>query len=462
MKESLHKTLVGTSLAAAAGLNAAAQDAMAAGSRPNIVFIMADDMGYGDPTCYGGTIATPNLDRMAREGLKFIDFHSTGSVCSPSRAGLLTGRYQQRAGIDGVITADPSCSAYKLGLDVKTPTFAGVMTKNGYTAALFGKWHLGYLPEFHPMNFRFDRFVGYVSGNVDYLSHYDRMGTFDWWHDRKLTKEKGYTTHLITRHAVEYIRQHKDEPFCVYVAHEAVHSPMQGPNEAIQRGPDRVKGRRRPNDEVFKDMLQEMDKGIGQVLAAIRDAGIAEKTLVIFTSDNGPMKFSSPGPLRGRKGSIYEGGHRVPTIAWWPGTIKPNTVTAETGIGIDIFPTMLDLAGIETDLDLDGVSLKPVLFGGELEPRKLFWRNSGLSPSAKTLDCKDSPKAIRDGNWKLVASAYYKKLELFDLETDVGEKTDLAAKYPERVAEMKADLVKWESEMIPSLPYRILPQKTFR
>lgn len=428
--------------------------------RPNIIFIMADDMGYGDPTCYGGNIETPNLDRMAREGLRFTDFHSTGTVCSPSRAGLVTGRYQQRSGIDGVISADPDSAAYKLGLDPKTPTFLSVLSKNGYRTAVFGKWHLGYREEFHPMNFEIEKFVGFVSGNIDYHSHYDRMGTFDWWHGREKTREEGYSTHLITKHAVRFIEEAGDKPFCVYIAHEAVHSPMQGPQDPAQRGPDSKKGAKRPNAEVFKDMLQELDKGVGEIIETVNKAGLAENTLIMFTSDNGPMPESSPGPLRGKKGSIYEGGHRVPTIAWWPKTIEAGKETTQTGIGIDVFPTMLDIADIETDgLALDGTSLMPVFKGQQLEPRKLFWRNSGLNPNSKTLDCPDSPKAIRDGKWKLVASPGYQQLELFDLESDLGEKNDLSEKFPDRVETMKADLIAWEMEMLPTLPYKVSEQK---
>lgn len=442
---------------------AVAADTPAPQKRPNFIIILADDMGYGDPTCFGGSIPTPNIDKMAEEGMRFTDFHSSGTVCSPTRAGLVTGLYQQRTGVDGVVTADPKCAAYTLGVDPeKFTTFPQLLAKANYKTAIFGKWHLGYLEKYNPMNFSFDRFVGYISGNIDYISHYDRMGTYDWWHGRKQVKEEGYSTHLITKHAVNYIKENKDNPFCIYVAHEAVHSPMQGPTDVIQRGPDKVKGQRRNNKAVFKDMLQEMDKGVGQVIQAVKDAGIADNTLVIFTSDNGPMQFSSPGPLKGRKGSIYEGGHRVPTVAWWPGTIKAGTETGETAISIDIVPTMMDLADIKTRQKFDGVSLKPVLTGGALAPRKLFWRKGGLSPFSSSWDCKDSDKAIRDGKWKLVAKPYYKSVMLYDLENDLGESKNLAAAHPERVAQMKADLMKWETEIIGTLPYNILTEEEFK
>ncbi|MFK7850468.1 MAG: sulfatase-like hydrolase/transferase [Akkermansiaceae bacterium] len=430
-------------------------------SIPNIIFIMADDMGYGDPSCYGGKINTPNLDKMAKEGLRFTDFHSTGTVCSPSRAGLLTGRYQQRAGIDGVISADPESAAYKLGLDPQTPTFLNTLSEKGYKTGVFGKWHLGYLEKFQPMNYGIDTFVGFVSGNIDYHSHYDRMETFDWWHNRKKIKETGYSTHLITEHTIRFIEDAGDKPFCIYVAHEAVHSPLQGPQDPIQRGPDKPKKQNpRPKNVVFTDMLLELDKSVGQIIDTVKEAGLEENTLIMFTSDNGPMPQSSPGPLRGRKGSIYEGGHRVPTIAWWPKTIAANSETAETAIGIDIFPTLLELTNISSDkISFDGTSLLPVFKGGKLEPRKLYWRNSGLSPSRKELTGPDSPKAVRDGPWKLVASPGYRQLELFNLDEDLGEKNDLSKKFPERTQQMMADLKTWEAEMIKSLPYKITDKK---
>ncbi|MEP4079435.1 sulfatase-like hydrolase/transferase [Haloferula sp.] len=431
------------------------------GALPNLVLIIADDLGYGDLGCYGGKIPTPHLDRMANEGLRLTDFHSNGSVCSPSRAALISGKYQQRTGVDGVVTADPENAAYRFGLDPeKQTTLPKAMSQAGYKTALFGKWHLGYLDKFHPMNYGFDRFVGFVSGNIDYHSHLDRMNTFDWWHNRELTKETGYSTHLITRHAVDYIEKHKDEPFFVYVAHEAVHSPIQGPTDAIQRGPDKVKGERRPSKEVYRDMLTELDKGVGEILKALQDNGLAEKTLVVFSSDNGPMKLASPGPLKGRKGSIYEGGHRVPGVFWWPGTIEPGTESKQTAAQFDLFPTIVDLAGIKGDFDFDGVSIKSLWNGEKLANRKLFWRPGGLSPYEPKLENgKDVRKAIRDGKWKLVAQPGYEKVELFDLESDLAEKHDLASKHPERVERMKQELHAWEQEMLTLLPYQTKPSK---
>lgn len=207
--------------------------------RPNFVIILADDLGYGDLSCYGNReYHTPHLDSLAAQGMKFVDFQRSGPVCSPTRAGLLTGRYQQRAGIPGVIVADFQQNRHH-GLYPKEWTFAELLKNAGYATAIFGKWHLGYLPKFNPIHHGFDRFRGYVSGNIDYHSHIDRVGVYDWWDGDKTVEEPGYSTHLITRHTLRFIEDNKDKPFCVYVAHEAPHTPFQGPNDK----PFRVKGK---------------------------------------------------------------------------------------------------------------------------------------------------------------------------------------------------------------------------
>ncbi|MHC5004703.1 MAG: sulfatase-like hydrolase/transferase, partial [Planctomycetota bacterium] len=195
--------------------------------RPNFVVILADDMGYGDSSVYGGWIETPSLARMASEGLTFTDFHTSGVVCSPTRAGLVTGRYQQRAGIPAVINADPALASHHRGLQPEEVTFAELLSDAGYRTAIFGKWHLGYFPEHNPVRHGFERFRGFVSGNIDYTSHYDRMQKHDWWDGEQTVEEAGYLTHLLTDHAVRFIDEHADEPFCLYVPHGAMHTPLQ-------------------------------------------------------------------------------------------------------------------------------------------------------------------------------------------------------------------------------------------
>lgn len=417
--------------------------ALNAPAKPNFVIIMADDMGYGDATCYGGKIPTPNLDRMAREGLRFTDFHSSGNVCSPTRAGLMTGRYQQRAGIPGVINADPKVGAHHHGLHPdKEITFSKLFKEAGYATAICGKWHLGYTRNFNPIHHKFDRFNGFVSGNIDYHSHHDRMGVYDWWSGLCLVEEKGYSTHLITRHALDFIEKSKNGPFCLYVAHEAVHGPWQGPNDPPQRGPNKKRGIKfADRQRAFAEMLAEMDKGVGEILDKLVELNIDKNTFVFFLSDNGPAGGSA-GPLRGRKGSNWEGGHRVPGIAWWPETIAPGKTTDELGISLDLMPTMLSLAGMEAPAGhrFDGMDLSALLKDGKLlAERSLFWEG----PNPKSMI------AMRRGVWKLMMShsGEPKVVGLFDLSKDIGEKTDLSQLHPEKVKAMQDAYHNWHEEV---------------
>ena len=421
-------------MAAPRVLGATAKPDTAKARKPNVIIILADDMGYGDASCYDGWIDTPNLDRLATEGLKFTDFHSSGAVCSPTRAGLMTGRYQERAGIPGVVNADPKVAAHHTGLFPSEVTFPELLQEAGYTSGLMGKWHLGYTKKFNPMHHGFERFRGYVSGNIDYVSHYDRMGVYDWWDGLELIKEEGYSTYLITKHAVEFIEDHKDRPFCLYVAHEAVHAPDQAPSDPAQRGPEVARGGKpkRSQKETYALMMKAMDKGIGEITAKVKQLGLAENTLIFFFSDNGPRSPGVAGPLRGRKGSVYEGGHREPAVAWWPGKIKPGTTSSDLSICIDLMPTMLELAGasVPAGHKLDGISLAShMLEGKPLGHRKLFWRG----------------EAMRDGQWKLVKAG--KRSELYDLATDLAEKTDLSATHPDRARQMEAAIEAWKKDV---------------
>jgi len=417
--------------------------------RPNLVVVMADDMGYGDASCYGNTaFRTPHLDRLAAEGLLFTDFHSSGSVCSPTRAGLLTGRYQQRAGIPGVINADPKVNRHH-GLMSVEVTFAELLRAEGYRTAVFGKWHLGYQKRFNPIHHGFERFRGYVSGNVDYISHFDRMGIADWWNGDRLVPEPGYSTHLITRHAVRFIKQHADrsgkKPFCLYVAHECPHSPYQGPGDKPVRGPGRtkLKGTSRKDIKVtYGQMMTEMDRGVGAITNALQETGIADRTLVLFFSDNGANRNGRNGPLRGFKGSVWEGGHRVPAIAWWPGTISPGRTTSTTAITLDVMPTLIELAGgrLPDGHRLDGTSLVNVLTGDKLigkqpDHRTLFWAFGKRA-------------AVRRGEWKLVVGHLPGgAIGLYNLKSDLGERTNLAVSEPDRVKALQAALSTWRADV---------------
>ncbi len=413
------------------------------GPQPNFVLILADDLGYGDPSCYGGKISTPAIDRLARQGVRFTDFHSSGNVCSPTRAGLVTGRYQQRAGIPDVINADPKLPVHHTGLSTEEITFAELLSNAGYATAIIGKWHLGYSKQFNPLHHGFDRFHGFVSGNIDYHSHYDRMEVFDWWNGLELSDEAGYSTHLITDHAVDFIKQSATatQPFCLFVAHEAVHAPWQGPNDPIQRGPNKVPRTEQlsdsdeKRDRAFREMLVELDRSVARILQTLDEQGIARNTMVCFCSDNGPAGGSAGG-LRGRKGSNWEGGHRVPAVIRWPGMTTPNSTNSELCITLDLMPTMLAAANVRLPVGhlFDGTNLVPVLDEGRsLKGRKLFWNG----------------KAMRHGDWKLITPKHETQPRLYDLSTDLSESNDLSKTEPRRVERMLAEIAAWSAAVHP-------------
>ncbi len=438
-------------------------DAADAADRTNFVIIMVDDMGYGDAGCYGGTaFPTPNIDRLAVEGMRFTDFHSSGCVCSPTRAGLLTGRYQQRAGIPGVVYAAFNRNRHH-GLQLQETTFAEVLNDAGYATAAFGKWHVGYEEQYNPIHQGFDRYVGYVSGNVDFHTHIDGAGVFDWWHQNNLTKESGYTTHLITKHACDFISRQHDKPFCVYIAHEAPHDPYQGPHDKPVRRlgePKQLYDHHEPEHakRAYAEMMIEMDKGVGEVLDTLKRTGVDNRTFVMFFSDNGATGPGSCGDLYGMKGTLWEGGHRVPAIARCPGRIKAASVTDQLALTIDVMPTVLDFAEVSSTatLKLDGISLVPVLTDDKtIAGRQLFWQYGDAV-------------SVRDGKWKLIINGGKKlkqtafaipninwkcpddnrhELALFDMATDRSEQTNLIHRFPDRVATMREAIAQWQRDV---------------
>lgn len=409
---------------------------------PNFVVVMADDLGYGDLSAYDGWIDVPNIDRLAEEGLKFTDFHSNGAVCSPTRAALMTGRYQQRAGIPEVVFAAEDRGSHIDGMQDVELTLPEMLKSQGYATGITGKWHLGYLPPYNPTRHGFDFYRGYVSGNVDFFSHVDQAGHFDWWHDAATSDEKGYVTTLINKHALDFIEAHADEPFFLYVPHEAPHSPYQAPYDdpkgfrvvgdaTIRQNltPDEIKQR-------YRDMVVEVDKGVGQIIETLERLELTENTLVWFFSDNGATARGSNGPLRGTKGTVWEGGHRVPGIARRPGTIAPG-VTDQLAATMDVFPTLGELAGAPEPVErpLDGVSLVPVFEGGKVERGPMFWSHyDGL--------------AMRDGDWKMVVGeSGAEEPKLFNLAEDLGEQTDLSEEHPVRTKEMFEAAQAWLEEV---------------
>ncbi|MCK4921229.1 MAG: sulfatase-like hydrolase/transferase [Bacteroidales bacterium] len=414
--------------------------------RPNFIIILTDDMGYGDLGCYGNTeINTPHIDRMAAAGIRFTDFHSNSAVCTPTRVALLTGRYQQRAGLQNVLRVTDS-SDTPPGLAGEEVTFAEVLKTAGYQTGIFGKWHVGTQNESHPLNQGFDKFIGFMT-NPDFFSHCGRLGEHDWHHGFSETKEEGYITELISKHSIDFIQQNNNKPFCLYVAHKTPHGPLQGPSDSaiwkeneITRPLPRSA---RPGDEenIYREMIENLDSYIGQMILTLEQENIAENTLIIFFSDNGPIGIENTNGLKGRKGQLYEGGHRIPAIAYWPEMIQPGT-NSDVIMGMDIFPTLLDIAGIDyiagQNRQLDGISFYPVLKGNSLPERTLFWRTNGGI-------------AVRKGPWKLIRQKGDdnpdKQFMLFNLDKDIRELQDFSEENPALVQQLLEEIRNWESDV---------------
>jgi len=419
---------------------------------PNIVLILADDLGYGDLGCYGSELnQTPNIDRLAKEGLRFTDFHSNGSMCTPTRAALLTGRYQQRLGakFEGPLSGK---SDVQTGMPLQAVTMAEVLKQSGYATGMFGKWHLGYQPPFLPTRQGFDTFVGLTSGDGDHHTHVDRSGRPDWWSQENKIQEEGYTADLLTDHAIRFIEENQNKPFFIYLPHLAIHFPWQGPSDP----PHREVGTDYWNDKWgiipdrsnvaphIKAMVESLDANVGRLMEALDRLHLDERTLVVFMSDNGGYRYygethqniSSNGTLSGQKGTLWEGGHRVPAIARWTGRIKPGE-TDETVMGFDLFPTFLSLTANQltiSGLNLDGIDVSRLLLRREpLPDRTLFWRDG-------------NEFAVRSGPWKLLHPGD-QQFRLFDLYHDPEEKHDVASLRTDQVRRMLNRFKAWEAEM---------------
>ena len=398
---------------------------------------MADDLGYGDLGCYDNeNILTPHLDKLAKNGIRFIDFHSNGAVCSPTRAALMTGLYQQRVGIQGVVTAK---NHRHTGLSNKAFTIADFLKQQDYKTGIIGKWHLGYDTLYSPLNNGFDYFKGFVSGNIDYHSHIDQEAHYDWWLGKDTLVEEGYSTDLITQSSIAFIDANKQHPFFLYVAHESPHYPFQARQDSADRtvgGKFIVQGSRQDKAVAYKEMIEIMDEGIGQLFAALEQQKLLENTLIFFCSDNGPAAVGSSGSFKGKKGSLWEGGHRVPAIAYWKDKIQPS-VRKEPLMTMDIFPTIVDLVNpVAERLVTDGQSFLPLLFSnpgiGSFPERVIFWRFKNQT-------------AVRQDEWKLVKTA--DELALFNLKKDPSEKHNLISDHPDKKKHLMEQLEQWESEM---------------
>tara|TARA_R110002049_G_scaffold73087_1_gene189297 strand:+ start:430 stop:1770 length:1341 start_codon:yes stop_codon:yes gene_type:complete len=410
--------------------------------RPNIVLIMADDLGYGDLSCYGNEmIQTPNLDFLASQGVKFTDFHSNGAVCSPTRAALMTGKYQQRTGVEGVVTAK---SHRDVGLSLSEITMAEELKKHGYSTGMFGKWHLGYDKAFNPTLQGFDEFVGFVSGNVDYHGHIDQEGYLDWWKGGEIENEEGYSTDLITDYGVKYIQENDPEktgnPFFLYVPHEAPHSPYQRRIDKVLREVGIAGTQAVVEDSIatiYKEMVEVMDEGVGRIIESLKEIGQYENTIVVFVSDNGANHFGDNGGLKGFKASAYEGGSRVPAIFSYPDAIKGGNVNDQVVLSMDLLPTFLDFIDQKPTEIIDGQSIKDnLLHQTNLPERDVFFAYGKKS-------------FIRSGDWKLICTENKngRNLQLYNLANDINERNDMSSDRSDLVSLLLEKLEAWEKEV---------------
>jgi arylsulfatase A-like enzyme len=406
------------------------------GRLPNILLILADDHGYGDVSIHQGPhLQTPNMDRIAADGVHFTRFYANSSVCSPSRAALMTGRYPDRVGVPGVIRTHGDDNFGYFSQDAVTlPT---MLSRAGYGTSLVGKWHLGLEAENHPCRRGFDRFRGFLGDMMDdYFTHlrhdynYMRLG-YD------LIDPRGHATDLFTEWAVEQIGEwpQAEQPQFMYLAYNAPHTPIQPPEEWVERvrrrEPDASEERVR-----YVALVEHLDDGIGRVLEALEQSGKLDNTLVIYTSDNGGQMDVGAynGDLRGQKGDMYEGGIRVPACAMWPGHIPAGLVTDQVGMLMDLFPTVCEVAGVEVDHSIEGRSILPTILGQEqdLSERVLYWlrREGGMRFLGL---CQH---AVRRGNLKLLHNDPFSALELYDLGEDPLEAGDRATADGDRFQEM--------------------------
>ncbi|WP_395733927.1 sulfatase [Prosthecobacter sp.] len=421
-------------------------------AQPNIVFILADDFGYGDLGCMGcKDIATPNIDRLAAEGVKFTDFYANAPVCTPTRAGFITGRWQQRCGIEFAFGYQveqfrrvkgawvPEPDIHGLGLPLGETTIAQRLKSANYATGAFGKWHLGYKDEYNPTKRGFDEYFGELLGHADYYKHTYYDGTYALRDGMKPVKRDGYLTDLINERAVKFIRDHKSAPFFLYVPHLAVHSPFEAPDAPdtpMVTKESMLKGSR----AIYKAMVERIDLGVGKILAELDTLKLADNTLVVFSSDNGGERFSRNAPLFHHKATVWEGGIRVPCLMRWPGKMPKGKVTSQMAITMDLHATFLAAAGV-TEMPpkaLDGINLLP-LITGDAKPveRTFYWR----------IDRSNRKQhAIRQGPWKYINDGNSMDL-LFNLDDDISERTDLGYQHPEILADLKAKLKTWESEI---------------
>jgi arylsulfatase A-like enzyme len=414
-------------------------------ARPNLIFIVADDLGYADLGCYGGRApVSPMLDRLAANGIRFTQGYSNSPVCSPTRFAMITGRYQYRLrGAAEEPINSKSRGSSTLGLPVEHPTLPSLLKDSGYRTALIGKWHLGYPPHFGPLRSGYEEFFGPMSGGVDYFTHCASTGAHDLWEGEQERIEPGYLTDLLSHRSVDYVNRmaQQDAPFFLSLHYTAPHWPWETrDDEALaQEVKNNLFHLHGGNIHSYRRMIHHMDEGIGQIVDALKRNGQADNTLVVFTSDNGGERFSDNWPLVGGKMDLTEGGIRVPWIAHWPARIAPGGLSEQHCMTMDWSATLLDAAGVAPapDYPLDGVSLLPVLADSAHQfARPLYWRMNHRGQ-----------RALRDGDWK------YLRVDgndyLFNIPADERERANHAPLEPQRLEAMRVAWEAWNATMPP-------------
>ncbi len=416
-----------------------------AARKPNVIILLADDMGYADAGFNGcKDIPTPHIDSLATHGVRCSSGYVSHSFCSPTRAGLMTGRYQQRFGHENNPAWLPEDT--KIGLPVSQTTIADVMKSAGFVTGAIGKWHLGAAPCFHPNERGFTEYFGFLGGGHIYLP--GMKGGVEYTvpllRNKTPLELQDYMTDLLSVEAAAFVARHKAEPFFLYVAYNAVHTPLQAPEKYLNRFTGIADERRR----AYAAMTSAMDDGIGLILRALRDNGLERDTMVWFFSDNGGPPYNvSPthnDPLRGNKGTLYEGGIRVPFVVQWRGELPEGAVYEQPVISLDVLPTAAKLAGakLADGLKLDGVDILPHLKGLAKGPphERLFWRTGG-----------GTAWAVREGRYKLLKPGKDAEPQLFDLNSDISEAKDIVREKPDVVARLQKAHDTWNAELIPPL-----------
>ena len=427
---------------------------LASADQPNIVFVLVDDLGYGDLGCYQHPVAkTPRIDQLAKEGVLFTQHYSNGPECSPTRTAFLTGRYQQRVGGLECAIGTGNVGRYddairlagerQLGLPAEETVIPGQLKKTGYVCGVFGKWHLGYEPHFNPIQHGWDEFFGYLGGNVHYFNHRETSDLYVLFEGRMPIYRKGYMTHLITDASIDFIKRHSGKPFFLYVAHECPHFPYQGPrdSEKLVTADNWME----QDQESYVAMLEDLDSEVGRLLDSINQQGLSNETLFVFASDNGGFAGAAHmGKLSGAKGTTLEGGIRVPLIIRWPGKIPPNTESDQVCATFDLTHSFLTAANARDNVLLDGIDIvEHVIENNQATPRTLFWRGRRGN---KTWT------AVRDGDLKFVRKVQAGKTEqwLYDLSQDIGEKNDLLSDRKTESNALMQKLGEWEKSVAPN------------